>query len=245
MTNNLCNEEELLQLQKRARRRLVGAVVLVLLAVVVLWNLLDATPPLKLTGDKVVVSCTASGERRASGIAISPHTTSTPITASALTDSSDKETFIHAEKEVLSRLTFEETALPSTKVLPAEQKQGENKEGMDKKLKPVDIPPSLSKKDPKRILEGLDEGPVIALKSSDKGGVKYRIQVAAYSDANKAQNIVNKLKAAGIRVNSEKITTNKGELTRVRVGPYASRADAEAALKKMRAQGVNGMLVTK
>jgi DedD protein len=235
MTDDRHSEEELLQLQKRARRRLVGAVVLVLSAVVVLWNLLDATPPRKLIGDKVVVSC-------APGVAVVSDTPVPTLPASSPASAVEKET---VSVDAATDLAFDASIVSSQEALPAEQKP-EHKKAEDLKPQAIESAPSSVKKDPRRILEGLDQEPELSIaKSPDKSVIKYRVQVAAYSDAAKAQQVVNKLKAAGVRVSSEKVITQKGEVTRIRVGPYASRTDAEAALKKMQAQGVNGMLVTK
>ena len=67
------------------------------------------------------------------------------------------------------------------------------------------------------------------------------IQVAALSDAGKAKALVDKLAAHGVKAYTEQ----KGELTRVRVGPFASREQAEKALAKIQAAGASGVIVSK
>ena len=73
--------------------------------------------------------------------------------------------------------------------------------------------------------------------------VKYhdKIQVAALSDAGKALALVDKLAAHGVKAYTEQ----KGELTRVRVGPFASREQAEKSLAKIQAAGASGVIVSK
>jgi DedD protein len=66
---------------------------------------------------------------------------------------------------------------------------------------------------------------------------KYLIQVAAYSKDEQAQDWVKKLKAGGFQAYTEKITTSAGLRIRVRVGPYASQAEADKALALIKAQG--------
>ena len=44
-----------------------------------------------------------------------------------------------------------------------------------------------------------------------------------------------KLESAGLPVFSDAVNSKKGTLTRLRVGPYSSRAQADAAAKKIRA----------
>ena len=47
-------------------------------------------------------------------------------------------------------------------------------------------------------------------------------------------NAYQKLENAGLPVFSDVVVSKKGHLTRVRVGPYATRAQADAAAKKIR-----------
>lgn len=253
MTTNQSSKEALLQLQKRARRRLVGAVMLVLFAVVVLWNLLDATPPAKLVNSlHVAVTQIAPGAPLASAPrALSTHEASHPVSAQALTAS--VPTNAQAASAHLGK-----DALPGTFVPGASMTQAREIKPVEAKpapttaveKQPVDMQTTPARRDPQRILEGLGDGLMPTASAAKKttadvGTTKYGIQVAAYSDASKAQSVLSTLKAAGVRVRSERVMTSKGEFTRVWVGPYASRADAETALKKMQIQGVNGMLVKK
>lgn len=257
----LDEEDNLVQLQKRARRRLVGAIVLVLFAIIVLWNVLDSKPPQALVNNEQI-----QVTNHASGINHAP-LVEAPFIADAASQPTSLLPHHEASAPIASMvesvpqpsLPLESEALPGTHVLSSQElgrneasasinrtnqtlqnKKPQDKKPLEKKPKPS-VKEKASVKDPRRILEGLDEPSV----ARDTVSTKYILQVAAYKDAEKAQSVVKHLKSIGVRVNSEKVATSKGELTRVRVGPYASRKDADAALKKMRVHGISATVVEK
>jgi len=57
-----------------------------------------------------------------------------------------------------------------------------------------------------------------------------------------ASNTLAKLEAAGLPATSQVLTTSQGPRTRVRVGPFAKRAQAEAAVKKIKALKLDAAL---
>ena len=60
----------------------------------------------------------------------------------------------------------------------------------------------------------------------------YVVQVAALNDADKAKQMRDQIAAAGIKAYTEVVPTAKGNVTRVRAGPFAERADAERARRE-------------
>jgi DedD protein len=48
----------------------------------------------------------------------------------------------------------------------------------------------------------------------------------------------------GVEARFSKVETSKGAATRVRVGPFAREADAQAVLKKLARAGVSGIIIT-
>lgn len=264
MTEDLNNEEDLLHLRKQARRRLVGAVVLVIAAIIVLWNVLDNEPPAKLLANRNVVVTTQNTGPSAAQTASAPQAPVSPAAPSVVA-SAPVASVPAALPDASAATALPADALPGTLTRspaaagPVPHDTDRVKTEQPKKIeqpKKTEAPgktgaPGKPKVDPQRILDGLDDvdtspkKTAAAVSTAEKSNVKYSIQVAAYSDAAKAQSVVSKLKAMGVRVSSEKVKTDKGEFTRVRVGPYASKSDAEAALKKMQAQGINGILVAK
>lgn len=77
-----------------------------------------------------------------------------------------------------------------------------------------------------------------------KGG-QYVVQVIALADAGKAQHMQQQITGAGIKSYTEVVKTAKGDVTRVRAGPFASRSAAEKAREQLKALGMNGNITTK
>jgi cell division septation protein DedD len=61
----------------------------------------------------------------------------------------------------------------------------------------------------------------------------YYINVGLFAVLDNGINAHRKLESAGLPALSDSVTSRKGELTRVRVGPFATRAQADAAAKKI------------
>jgi DedD protein len=65
------------------------------------------------------------------------------------------------------------------------------------------------------------------------------------SDQAKVDALRGKLSAIGVTAHFSKVQTSKGEVTRVRVGPFASQAEAQQALQKLAHAGINGIIINK
>ena len=59
----------------------------------------------------------------------------------------------------------------------------------------------------------------------------------------KVDELRNKLTAAGIKSYTQKVATQSGSRTRIRVGPFASRDEAEKARVKINKIGLSATLV--
>ncbi|MGB0401090.1 SPOR domain-containing protein, partial [Stenotrophomonas sp.] len=74
-------------------------------------------------------------------------------------------------------------------------------------------------------------------------GVGFAVQLGAFGQANDADALRDKVRAAGFSAFVEQVRTEKGTLHRVRVGPVANRADAEQLKAQVAAKvGVAGMV---
>lgn len=69
-------------------------------------------------------------------------------------------------------------------------------------------------------------------------GGRYAVNVGSFSNLANARALADKLRAAGLPVTSESVDINGKPAMRLRVGPYAERTVAEAA--RLRAEGVSG-----
>lgn len=74
-------------------------------------------------------------------------------------------------------------------------------------------------------------------------GVGFAVQLGAFSQANEANALRDKVRAAGFSAFVEQVRTDKGTLSRVRVGPVANRAEADQLKAQVAARvGVAGMV---
>jgi DedD protein len=251
---SLSAHDELLMLRKRARRRLVGAIVLVLVATTVLWNVLDALPEQEMKPEQVEISGLPASAPTPAPVALPPVAASAPLETDILAT-------LPPEDSVLAPPPAAEASRPSAvvpvapvaavtpPVVPkaAEPKPAEPKPVVpkvaDKKAEPVAAEKKAAP-DPAAILEGREaEAPRAATTAAT--AEKYQVQLAALSDADKISALKQRLSAVGVAARFSKVQTSKGEVTRVRVGPFGSRAEADAALRKLERAGVSGIIVTK
>lgn len=71
----------------------------------------------------------------------------------------------------------------------------------------------------------------------------FAVQVGAFREEAKLAQARDKLVAARLPHYTERLETTSGELTRLRAGPYATRAAAETAVAAMKRVGVDGRVV--
>ncbi|HWW72835.1 MAG TPA: SPOR domain-containing protein, partial [Duganella sp.] len=86
------------------------------------------------------------------------------------------------------------------------------------------------------------EGKGAAKPAAAESGQKFVLQVAALSDQGKVDELRKRLKDAGISSFTQK--TPSGEITRVRVGPFSNKEEAEKVRAKLSGMGLNGRLET-
>ena len=69
------------------------------------------------------------------------------------------------------------------------------------------------------------------------------MQVGAFGNATEAGKLRDRLRAAGFTAFTETVNSDKGALTRVRVGPVLSRAEADQLRAQLSAKaGVSGIV---
>ncbi|MCS3803988.1 DedD protein [Chromobacterium alkanivorans] len=273
----LSTHEELILLRKRARRRLVGAVVLVTVATVVLWNVVGRLPEQQMKPESIEVlgagaSAPAANHAEAPAGTVPPpaQPASAPSAASSALAEAAPATKPGAT-ELAANLSTMTPAMPAAQPAPAlkpepkpearpepkaEAKPKPEHKPEPKPAKPKHKKPEIKldekparKPDPAAILEGrfdsLDKPAAKKEEPAAKAEGKSVIQLAALSDPEKADALKSKLSSIGVAAHFSKVQTSKGEVTRVRVGPFNSRAEAQATLQKLAKAGVNGIIVTK
>ncbi len=121
---------------------------------------------------------------------------------------------------------------------------------------PVPTPaPPKAEEPPMKAVDGkrVDEQRARALlegKAEAKAGaesakaVRFVVQAAAPASETAARNLAERLKKTGLTPYTEKVETKQGARYRVRLGPYASRDQADDVRTRLKAQGINANLVT-
>ena len=204
--------DEELQLKRRARRRLIGAVVLVAAIVVVLPMVLD-TEPRPISQNITVRIPSPDSGAFTSKVAPAP-ASKAPEGKSAVAKADDKASAAPppAAKEAPKAETAPEMATPAKAAKPKA---------------PAKTAAKTAKPAPKAA------------------GGTFVIQVIALADAEKAQRMQERIAAAGIKSYTEVVKTVKGDVTRVRAGPFATREAAEKAQVQLKSLGLNGNITTR
>ena len=87
--------------------------------------------------------------------------------------------------------------------------------------------------------------PLAAASTADaKGAPRFVVQVGAFVDAAAVREVRLKMEKIGLKTYAQVAQTNAGKRTRVRLGPFATRGEADQALARARAAGVAAVVLT-
>lgn len=212
--------DEELQLRKRARRRLIGAIAIVIAVVVALPMVLDNEPK-PLTQDI--------------DIRIPSSDSAAPFTSKVVPVPGGGAPTAPAKPVPAPPDTKAETAPPAPSTAKAEPAPAPVKEA---KEEPKSAPPAKSATPAKA--ETISANPAPA-KTRSSG--QFAVQVVALADAGKAKQMQQAIGKTGVKAYTEVVKTARGEVTRVRAGPYATREAAESAQRKLKGAGFDGKVV--
>ncbi len=202
-------------LKRRARRRLIGAVALTLVAVIVLPLLLEDEPP------------------PASSLAV--HMAAAPKPEPVVQPIQTPEPVVSAEPVPAAPVPQPEPVKPEPKVEPTKPAPKPKPQPAPAKPEPIKPPPSKPAPVPQPVA-----APDAKPKPADVQET-FVVQLAALSDVDKAQ----ALKARVAKLGLPAYTDALGSLTRVRVGPFNTRTAAVAAAVKLAENGMSGQVLTK
>jgi DedD protein len=232
-------------LRRRARHRLFGSVVLVFTAVVAFPLLFDSqprpvavdtpiviperstTPPLTTDAPVPVAQAPAKPLLPAASSEVPPHASLDPgkeevvaspaptRPASAIAPSAEP-----VAKPASAPVTVPKSAAPSKAEVKTDAKAEVRNENKDSGREVSDAQKA------KALLEG---------KSAATDGTKLVVQVGAFSDPDKLREVRRKLEQAGLKTHTRSIEGKDGKRsTRVRVGPFDTRAEADKAAARIR-----------
>jgi len=260
-------------LRVRARRRLIGAVALVLLGVIVFPLVFDSKPkpvPSNIALDipqqnKVpALSLPASAPElaAASAAAVPPaERTAAPgreNTPAAKASQPKPPAAAASAAPAAAAAAAKTAAKPTTE--PAAPPQSAPKA-------PAVVNPPVAQPSPKQIASARQALAALEGKSPDQismaqveaalahqaqaaqqegagSNARFVVQAGAYADAHTARAVRNKIENAGLKTYTQVIDTPQGKRVRVRVGPFSSREQAERALHQLQALGLSGAVLT-
>lgn len=230
MARNVSDEE--LQLKKRARRRLVGAIVLVTAVAVLLPMVLDSEPKPSNQSINIQIPSPDAGVLSTKPEPLKPADTTTAAVPVPQAETAKSEAKVEKPQETRAATKSE------TKPEPQTESKTESKPSAEAP-KPAKTEELAKKEAPKKEAPKAKD----AAKEKPKAAGGYVIQVAALSDAAKAKELQAKIAGGGLKAYTEVVQTAKGPVTRVRVGPYASREAAEKARPQLQKLQLDGKVV--
>jgi DedD protein len=219
-----------LQLKKRARRRLVGAVFFVSLVALVLPMLMDHDP--RPPVQDVEIRIPGQDEKP-----FKPEMVAVPVESAP-----DKlppppvEPLPAVAPAVVETPPLKPVEKPAVKVPEKVAPVAEKK--VEPKAEPATTAGSDEARRAAAILAGQSSAPVAA-------GGAHLILIGAFANEANVINLRKKLGEQGIKTFTEPLDSPQGKKTRVRAGPFPNREAAEKALEKMKRIGVSGVIAPK
>jgi DedD protein len=219
--------------RRRARQRLIGAAVLVLIGVIGFPLLFDSQPrpvPVDIAIEIPSRAAVKPGAPIAAPPAAVPAApaTAAPAVVPAQASLQDKEEIVAPAR-------------------PAGGAAGASTEAPNPA--PAPVAPAKAKADAKPDAKTENKAEKRAEAKSDsksdaaKGESRIVVQVGAYADEGKVREVRQKLEKAGFKTYTQVAETGEGKRTRVRVGPFASRTEAEKAAAKIKSLNLPASLL--
>lgn len=205
--------EQEIQLRKRARRRLIGAIALVLLMITVLPMVLDERETQSPQPEIAVSIPSQDGGDFASKIVpVAPSPEAAPPSDMRLAAPLEKSQPVAVPEKV-----------QPPQAVPAKPEKVDTAAPTEAAAAPAEKPAAAEK-------------PAVG-----SGG--FAVQIGVYSDAANIQQLEDKLAAKGFKSYTEKLDTPKGAKIRLRAGPFATRVEAEKARDALKVAGMAGIVV--
>ena len=220
-------------LRRRARHRLFGSVVLVFIAVVAFPLIFDSQPRPVAVDTPIVIPDRNSTPPLVAGTAVpaaqAPAKPLLPASSAASSSTVSTQASLEPGKEeVVSAPTAQAPAEPAAKPV-ATPKAAASAAPVKAEVKADSKDNSKSANDSqkaKALLEG---------KAAGADHAKVIVQVGAFADLDKAREVRRKLEQAGLKTYTQTIEGKDGKrTTRVRVGPFDNRAEADKAAARIR-----------
>lgn len=239
--NKNISEEELL-LRKRARRRLVGAIVLVLISIIVLPAIFDEPKP-ETEKHEIAINLPEANRNAIKTVPVPKEDFSAnldSLNAADQVELQDRSKLTQAIKDENVEPPNFQKRIPIPGIKPKFERQATPP---PKVTSPVttaiatvnSAPPSAPPPSVPTAVNATVQAPDAA-----KGFV---VQLGAFSDPEKAKLQQALLLSNGFKAYTESLVINGNQVTRVRTGPFPTRSAADGEIKKLKTLGLDGVVV--
>ncbi len=217
--------EQELQFKKRARRRLVGAIGLVLLMITILPLLLKDKTEQAASKDILISipSQDAQLNKQEAEQKVKQQNTE------------DQTSIQSQDVKIASTATSNDQAVEELKPLPPSVVETTNPVAQNDKATAKPNTATVVSDAPNKMEDHATNDPTVVS--------SYFVQIGVFSSPDNVKQMQSKLTSKGLKTSTELIDTPKGKKTRLRVGAFSSRKDAESALDKVKGLGLAGMVI--
>ncbi len=239
----MADKDAQIELKKRARRRLVGAVALALLAVIVLPMVMDDEPR---SGSQDILVRIPSRDGSQAGVS-----TPEPVVRSG---SAERSSVGEPAKPASgSSMGAKPAASVESGIPPADKPLAEESavasSGPAPPAKPHVVDPEAeAARAAKEVQPPRPEkasGEAARAQAILNAPGQFIVQLGVFADPGNARKVQARVKAEGYNSYAEPIRTSSGVKTRVRAGPFADRNAAEQARDKLKRGGLDGIVAPK
>jgi DedD protein len=236
-------------MRKRAKHRLIGSAVLVLIGVVGFPLVFDTQPrpipvdiPIEIPGKGTVKPLVTPAP--AAATAPAPAATPKPAEKVAANASlAPKEEILPSNPAPAQAASAPAAIKNEAKPTPKPEPKPEPKPVAKPEPKPAAKPAATG--DDARAAALLNGTPPPAAKpAAAEADGRFVVQVGAFSDVTKAREARLKVEKAGLKTYTQVAETKDGKRIRVRVGPFASKAEAEKAASKIKTLDLPAAILT-
>ena len=225
-------------LRRRARHRLIGASVLVVVGVIGFPLLFD-TQPRPVSADISV----DIPDRASKAVAAGATTPPAPALPTAAT--------LDPKEEVVSKSTPEPKAEPAkpeaAKPEPSAPVASAKNEAPVSAIKPAEPTPpanAVAAKAPDNKDNKADAKAPPAKPDENANAARFVVQVGAFTEDAKVREVRGKVEKGGMKTYTQVAETKEGKRIRVRVGPFGSRDEADKAAAKIKQLGLQPQVLT-
>lgn len=255
-------------MRRRARHRLIGAALLVLLGVVGFPLIFDTQPRPIPVDTRIEIPDRDKVAPLVVPAVVAPPAASTeaaPVVAARASEPVAKVAKPAPEHAVVPAPVHKDASKPAfTEAKPqavANKSETRSAAKSEPRSEARTEPPAVVVRSPappvasvneadraRALLEGragkVAAATLAATPTAAAGGDRFIVQVGAFSDEAKAREARQKLERAGITTYTQAVQTKDGMRTRVRVGPFQGREQAEKASAKIKALGLPAAILT-